>query len=84
MFNRLEDLPVPTIAAVNGYALGGWLRMRPGEPIIVCDAGSAIGLPETKLDIMLGFGGSGRRHVRRALTVRWKSSPPVQVARIRR
>lgn len=60
VFNRLEDLPVPTISAVNGYALGGGCECvlatdyRPATPDL------RIGLPETKLGIMPGFGGSVR------------------------
>ena len=57
VFNRLEDLPVPTISAVNGYALGGGC-----ECVLATDyrRQTIIGLPETKLGIMPGFGGSVR------------------------
>jgi len=60
VFNALEDLPFPTVAAINGIALGGGL-----EVCLACDfrvmADSAkIGVPETKLGIFPGFGGTTR------------------------
>ncbi len=60
MFNRFEDLPFPTVAAINGEAQGGGF-----EVCLACDfriAGSAarVGLPEVKLGIMPGWGGSVR------------------------
>jgi 3-hydroxyacyl-CoA dehydrogenase/enoyl-CoA hydratase/3-hydroxybutyryl-CoA epimerase/enoyl-CoA isomerase len=60
IFSRLEDLPYPSVVAINGYALGGGL-----EVCLACDfrvmADSArIGLPETKLGIIPGFGGTVR------------------------
>lgn len=59
--NRLEDLPFPTVVAINGIALGGGL-----EFCLACDyrvastAASKIGLPETKLGIIPGWGGTVR------------------------
>jgi len=60
IFNPFEDLPMPTVAAINGIAFGGGLEMA-----LVCDyrvmAESAkIGLPETKLGIIPGYGGTTR------------------------
>lgn len=60
IFNRLEDLPYPTVAAIAGHALGGGC-----ECVLACDlriAGQSvqIGLPETRLGIMPGFGGCVR------------------------
>lgn len=60
IFNRFEDLPFPKVAAINGAALGGGCEMA-----LVCDyrvagASAQIGLPETKLGIFPGFGGSVR------------------------
>lgn len=58
---RLEDLPFPTVVAINGIALGGGL-----EFCLSCDyrvastAASKIGLPETKLGIIPGWGGTVR------------------------
>lgn len=59
-FNRLEDLPVPVVVAVDGYALGGGCEL-----ILACDYRVAtekakIGLPETRLGIIPGFGGTVR------------------------
>ncbi|SPW42522.1 multifunctional fatty acid oxidation complex subunit alpha [Escherichia coli] len=77
VFNRLEDLPVPTIAAVNGYALGGGCECVLATDYRLATPDLRIGLPETKL------GASCRAlavlyvcHVCWALTVRWKSLPP--------
>jgi 3-hydroxyacyl-CoA dehydrogenase/enoyl-CoA hydratase/3-hydroxybutyryl-CoA epimerase/enoyl-CoA isomerase len=60
IFNAFEDLPVPTVAAINGIALGGGLEMA-----LVCDyrvmsETARIGLPETKLGIIPGYGGTTR------------------------
>lgn len=60
IFNKLEDLPFPTICAINSFALGGGC-----ETILACDFRVAsdnarIGLPETKLGIIPGFGGTVR------------------------
>lgn len=60
IFNRFEDLPFPKVAAINGAALGGGCEMA-----LVCDyrvagVSAQIGLPETKLGIFPGFGGSVR------------------------
>ena len=55
-----EDLPVPTVAAINGIALGGGFEMT-----LVCDyrvmsEQAKVGLPETKLGIIPGYGGTMR------------------------
>lgn len=60
IFNKLEDLPVPTIAAINGYALGGGCECILATDFRIADNGARIGLPETKLGIMPGFGGTVR------------------------
>ena len=60
IFNRLEDLPVPTISAINGYALGGGCECALATDFRIATPEARIGLPETKLGIMPGFGGSVR------------------------
>ena len=60
VFNRLEDLPVPTITAINGYALGGGCECVLATDFRIATPDVRIGLPETKLGIMPGFGGSVR------------------------
>lgn len=60
IFNRLEDLPVPTLSAINGYALGGGCECILATDFRVATPDARIGLPETKLGIMPGFGGSVR------------------------
>lgn len=59
-FGRIEELSMPTIAAIDGFALGGGLEIA-----LCCDlryAGPAakLGLPETKLAILPAAGGSQR------------------------
>ncbi|MEJ5175064.1 fatty acid oxidation complex subunit alpha FadB [Erwinia sp. MYb416] len=60
IFNRLEDLPVPTVSAIRGYALGGGCECVLATDFRIATADTRIGLPETKLGIMPGFGGSVR------------------------
>jgi len=60
IFNRLEDLPVPTVAAIDGYALGGGCECVLAVDFRIATPTARIGLPETKLGIMPGFGGSVR------------------------
>ncbi len=60
VFCRLEDLPVPTLSAVNGYALGGGCECVLATDFRLATPDARIGLPETKLGIMPGFGGSVR------------------------
>jgi 3-hydroxyacyl-CoA dehydrogenase/enoyl-CoA hydratase/3-hydroxybutyryl-CoA epimerase/enoyl-CoA isomerase len=60
VFNAFEDLPLPTVAAINGIAFGGGFEMA-----LVCDyrvmsETARIGLPETKLGIIPGYGGTTR------------------------
>jgi 3-hydroxyacyl-CoA dehydrogenase/enoyl-CoA hydratase/3-hydroxybutyryl-CoA epimerase len=62
VFNELEDLPMPTIAAVNGACAGGGCEfiMACDYRIASDDSSTRIGLPETKLGIIPGFGGCVR------------------------
>lgn len=60
IFNQIEDLPYPTVAAINGYALGGGLEVCLACDFRVMSDAARIGLPETKLGIIPGFGGTVR------------------------
>ncbi len=60
VFLKLETLPVPTIAAVNGYALGGGCELSMACDIRLCSETAVFGQPETGLGITPGFGGTQR------------------------
>lgn len=60
VFDRFEDLPVPSICAINGFALGGGCEMTLACDLRVADTTARIGLPEVKLGLMPGFGGTVR------------------------
>lgn len=60
VFNAFEDLPFPTVAAINGIALGGGLEMCLASDFRVMSTAAQVGLPETKLGIYPGFGGTVR------------------------
>ncbi len=60
IFNKLEDLPVPTVAAVTGFALGGGCEAILACDLRLADTTAKIGLPEVQLGIMPGFGGTVR------------------------
>ena len=59
-FNRLEDLPVPSVAAIEGYALGGGLELGLACAYRILAEGTLVGLPETQLGIIPGWGGTVR------------------------
>lgn len=58
--NLFEAQPFPTIAAVNGYALGGGFEMALSCDFIFSTTNAVFGLPEVKLGLIPGFGGTVR------------------------
>ena len=60
VFRRLETLPIPTIAAVNGFALGGGCELSMACDIRICADSAVFGQPEVGLGITPGFGGTQR------------------------
>ena len=60
ILNRFEDLDVPTVSLINGYALGGGFEVCLMADYRIAVPKAKIGLPETKLGIMPGWGGSVR------------------------
>ncbi len=60
VFNRFEDLPFAKVALINGAALGGGCEMTLMCDFRIMSSQAVIGLPETKLGIFPGFGGSVR------------------------
>jgi enoyl-CoA hydratase/carnithine racemase len=60
VFTRLERLPQPTIAAINGYALGGGCELSLACDFRVCAEDSRLGQPEIKLGVIPGAGGTQR------------------------
>ena len=59
-FNRVEDLPFPVVVAINGFALGGGCELALACDYRVGAESSRIGLPETRLGIIPGWGGTVR------------------------
>ena len=57
-FAGILDLPVPTIAAVHGFALGGGLELALSCDLIVCDETAVLGLPEVTVGVIPGGGGT--------------------------
>jgi 3-hydroxyacyl-CoA dehydrogenase/enoyl-CoA hydratase/3-hydroxybutyryl-CoA epimerase/enoyl-CoA isomerase len=59
-FNRLAALPYPSCVAINGYAMGGGLEICLACDFRVMSSAAKIGLPETKLGLLPGWGGTVR------------------------
>lgn len=57
---RLEQLPFPTIAAINGFALGGGLELALACDLLYASEKAKLGLPEVSLAVIPGFGGTQR------------------------
>ena len=60
VFRKLETLPIPTIAAVCGFALGGGCELAMSCDIRLCSDTAVFGQPEVGLGITPGFGGTQR------------------------
>ena len=60
VFRKIETLPIPVIAAVNGFALGGGNELAMSCDIRICSDNAVFGQPETGLGITPGFGGTQR------------------------
>jgi 3-hydroxyacyl-CoA dehydrogenase/enoyl-CoA hydratase/3-hydroxybutyryl-CoA epimerase/enoyl-CoA isomerase len=60
VFNLLEDLPCPTVCAINGAALGGGFEVCLAADYRVADEKAKLGQPEVKLGIFPGWGGTVR------------------------
>lgn len=59
-YNKIEELPIPVIAAIEGYALGGGMELAMTADIRLAQKSARMGFPEVTLGIMPGAGGTIR------------------------
>lgn len=60
IFQKIENLTIPVIAAVNGYALGGGCELAMACHLRIASQKAAMGLPEVSLGLIPGYGGTQR------------------------
>jgi len=60
IFNAIEDLPFPTVSAIDGFALGGGFELAVATDFRIATERARVGFPEVKLGIVPGFGGTVR------------------------
>lgn len=60
LFNHIENLSTPVIAAINGFALGGGLELAMASHIRIASSNARMGLPEVSLGVIPGYGGTQR------------------------
>jgi enoyl-CoA hydratase len=60
LFNFVENLKIPVIAAVNGFALGGGLELAMACHFRIASDNARMGLPEVSLGVIPGYGGTQR------------------------
>ncbi|MCY3566082.1 MAG: fatty acid oxidation complex subunit alpha FadB [Gammaproteobacteria bacterium] len=60
IFNAIEDLPFPTVSAIDGFALGGGFELAVATDFRIGTERAVVGFPEVKLGIFPGFGGTVR------------------------
>ncbi len=73
LFDRIEAVPLPVIAAINGYALGGGCELSLACDFRVLAAETKIGVPETRIGALAGAGGVQKLHrlVGRGKAMEW-------------
>ena len=59
-FAKLDSLAIPSVAVINGYALGGGLELATACTLRVATANARLGVPEIKLGLIPGYGGTQR------------------------
>ena len=74
LFNLFEDLKVPSVVAINGFALGGGLELALLAPLRVMSTAAQVGVPEVKLGLFPGFGGTVRLSRVAGLATAWTRS----------
>ena len=60
VFAKLDMLPIPSVAIINGYAFGGGLELALACTFRIATANAKMGLPEIKLGAIPGYGGTQR------------------------
>jgi enoyl-CoA hydratase len=60
VFQRIEDLTIPVLAAINGYALGGGFELALSCHLRIASKNALVGLPEVSLGLIPGYGGTQR------------------------
>ncbi|MFZ2739349.1 MAG: enoyl-CoA hydratase-related protein [Burkholderiaceae bacterium] len=60
VFSKIEDLPMPSVAIINGYAFGGGLELALACSFRLATANAKLGLPEIKLGLIPGYGATQR------------------------